>query len=66
MDPFQRAVFLQSQTISALIEMESMKVANEERRSQGYSLAYDEKAFIDVIARHGISHNQALITLRGE
>ncbi len=32
-------------SVSKLIELESMKVANEERRARGESLAYGEEQF---------------------
>lgn len=63
MDETQRAAFLQAQAACALIEMEAMKAANKEREQQGYSLAYDEAAFMAVIDKYGIHHNAALFTL---
>lgn len=58
------AAFVFSQTACALIEMEAMKAANAERESQGYSLAYDEEAFLALIDRYAIHHNAVLTQLR--
>ena len=65
MNENQRAAFLDSQTACALIEMESMKALNTYREMRGETIAYNEQAFLDLIPRYGIHHNQALLTLRG-
>ena len=62
----QRTAFLNSQVVAAQIEMAAMQAENETRQMLGHSPSYDEKAFMDLIAKYGIGHNQALLTLRGE
>lgn len=52
--------YVQAQTACALIECESMKVANTERERAGYALAYPEDAFSALIDQYGISHNAVL------
>ena len=42
------------------VSLESMKAANRERDSQGYSDAYGEKAFADLGTRFQIHHNDVL------
>jgi hypothetical protein len=44
-------------------EIEGMRVANIERESQGYSLAYDEKVFVDAAEELRVlaaKHNEQL------
>jgi hypothetical protein len=38
-------------SIDKLIEYEAMKCANEERRSRGESLAYNEEAFMKLLEK---------------
>jgi len=56
----KRITYLQSQIACAMIESDSMKAENELRKSQGLSLAYNEKAFQDVILKYGIHHNAVI------
>lgn len=44
----------------ALITMEGMKAENRQRDICGYSLAYDEKAFAEIIADHAIGENDVV------
>jgi len=60
MTPEQKASYIQAQTVCALAEIEGMKAANEERKVNGLSLAYDEKSFIDIPIYYGITHNQVV------
>ncbi len=57
------AAYIFAQSACALIEMESMKVANRERRDRGESIAYTEDAFVNLINKYGIHHN-AILALR--
>jgi hypothetical protein len=63
--PEQKAAYLNSQTACALIKMQSMMAENQERESQGKSLAYGEEAFLALIDKYGIHHNAAVRTLGG-
>lgn len=65
MDAAQRIAFVTAQAIAAEIEMVSMRAANAERESNGFSPAYGEKAFIDLIDKYGLSHNALIVTLTG-
>jgi hypothetical protein len=51
------AAYVNAQVACALIEMESMKVANQERMAQGHAFAYGEDAFLALIEKYGIHHN---------
>lgn len=45
-DPKMFAIYMRMKSLE--VEFEGMKVMNEERRSQGYALAYSEEAFADM------------------
>ena len=49
-----RLVKMKARMVSASIEMESMKAANQERQIRGESDAYGEEAFYDLIVRYGL------------
>jgi len=51
------AAYVNSQTACALIEMEGMKAENMQREFKGEAMAYDEKAFTDLITKYGIYSN---------
>ena len=50
-------VYFEMQLMQARIKLEAMIVANKEREIAGDSLAYNEKAFIDLIEKCQIHHN---------
>ena len=50
-------VYFEMQLMQARIKLEGMIVANKEREIAGDSLAYNEKAFIDLIEECKIHHN---------
>ena len=50
-------VYFEMQLMQARIKLESMIVANKEREIAGDSLAYNEKAFMDLIEEFKIHHN---------
>jgi hypothetical protein len=62
----RHAAFLISQAACAMIEMESMKAANVMREAQGFTIAYGEEVFLELLAKYGIHHNAAIKTLNGE
>lgn len=63
MTPDQAIVYVQSQVACALIEMEGMRALNTERESHGYSIAYDEEAFLELPKKYGINHAAVIKTL---
>ncbi len=65
MDEQQQAAYVIGQAVSALIEMESMKVDNERCRRQGVSDAYEEGAFMALQEKYCISHNAVLSLFHG-
>jgi len=50
-------VYFEMQLMQARIRMEGMIAANKEREISGESLAYNEKAFTDLIEECNIHHN---------
>lgn len=63
--PEERVAFIQSQTVSALIAAMGMQAENQQRLRRGESIAYDEKAFNNVITEFGLQHNQVVEFLNG-
>ena len=61
----QRVAFLMAQTVAAQIELEAMKAANTQREINGFSPAYDEAAFMELITKWKIGHNESILTLIG-
>ena len=55
-----KVVYIQGQIACALIELEAMKVANQERQDKGQANAYGEEAFIELQNKYVISHNAVL------
>lgn len=53
----QKAAYVNSQTACAMIEAMGMQAENQQRERQGYSMAYGDKAFFDLIEKYGIHHN---------
>ena len=50
-------VYMEMQIMQARIKLEGMIAANKERELVGESLAYNEKAFLDLIEECSIHHN---------
>lgn len=63
MNEMERAAFLISQSICALIEAMGMQAENLQRSHRGESLAYTELAFENLLHKWAIHHNAALNTL---
>jgi hypothetical protein len=53
----QKVAYVQAQAAAALIEAMGMVAENMQRDRHGFSMAYDAKAFQDVIENYGIHHN---------
>ena len=66
MDKEQRMVFLVTQSLCAFAEIQGMLALNHERALHGYSLAYDEEAFLDVPNKYGLAHNAVIDFLGGQ
>ena len=64
MDTVSRAAFIMSQAACASIEAAAMAAENKMREHRGESVAYDEKAFSDLIGKYGIHHNAVIDYLR--
>ena len=60
MDKAQQAAYVNAMTTAAYIEALSMTAANVEREQRGHAPAYDEEAFLNLITKYGIHHNQIL------
>ena len=60
MNDEQKASYVFTQAVCALLEMEGMKAENKQRELRGESLAYDHKAFCDLILQYGIGHNSVI------
>ena len=58
-------MYLYSQVACALIELESMKAANWMREMQGHTIAYGEEAFLELIDKYRLNHNDVITDLRG-
>ncbi len=58
--------FVQSQVTCALIELEGMKAANQEREYRGESLAYCERDFLNLLIKYPIQHNDVLAALNNQ
>ena len=56
--------FVESQMLCARIELEAMLAANAFRERQGLAQAYGEDAFIELLARYPIQHDDMLTALR--
>lgn len=60
--PEQAAAYVMAQAVAALIQLESMKVANAERERNGFAPAYDEAAFASLEVHYCIGHNAVMET----
>lgn len=60
MNENQKAAFVQSQVACAMIEAMGMQAENEQRKITGNSMAFDQIAFLDLIDRYKIGHNDVL------
>lgn len=62
-EKMQKIAIVQAQVACALIRMEGMKAENTQRAVSGYSPAYADEAFSDVIYEECINHNAVMATL---
>lgn len=56
--------YINSQTASALIELEAMKSANSERERHGEAPAWGEGEFLSLIDKYQLSHNAVITNLQ--
>jgi len=61
----QKAAYVNAQATAALIEAMGMAAENMQREQHGQSIAYNEKAFQDVIEKWGIHHNAVIRLFHG-
>lgn len=65
MNEMERAAYIMAMAACAQIEAAGMTAANQHRLSRGESIAYDEKAFADLLDRYCLHHNQVHSFLQG-
>ena len=53
----QKAAVINARAACAMIRAMGMQAENEQRKAEGFSMAYTEKAFFDLIAEEGIHWN---------
>ena len=51
-------LYFKMQLLQAEIEMNGMIAENKQREVEGSAMAYREQAFIDLVDKYGIHHNQ--------
>ena len=61
MTPEQKAAYVQGMSVSALADIEAMKIANAERDSRGEAPAYNEEAFAAIPQKYGLYHNALVL-----
>lgn len=66
MNTDQRIVFIRSQTVCAMAEIEGMKADNIDRQSRGESLAYYGDDFNRIPGTYGLEHDQVIAYLMGK
>lgn len=62
--PEERAAYINARVACALIEAAGMTAENMQRDKQGESMAYDSKAFRELIEEYGIHPNAVVTYLR--
>lgn len=65
MNEQERAAFIQSQSVCALIEALGMVALNMQRQATGNSMAYSDTDFDNLIIKYGIGHNVVIGFLTG-
>ncbi len=61
----RKVTLAQCAMLSAYAEIQGMIAANSEREAAGLSLAYDEKAFNEVMTRNGAQWNEIVTLVNG-
>lgn len=61
----QKAAYIFSQSVAALIELESMCTANAERESRGEQQIYSEDAILSLQNKYGVHHNAVCSLFQG-
>ena len=54
----QNLTYFKMNMLQAEIEMQGMIAENKQREHAGFSMAYDEEAFLKLIDKYGIHHNE--------
>lgn len=57
MTPEQKAAYVISQSVCAMVEAMGMQAENQQRTNRGLSIAYGEEAFAAVLEKYGVHHN---------
>jgi hypothetical protein len=55
MTPEEKVAYINSQVACATIEMQAMLAENRDRESKGYTQAYGEDAFMNLMVEYSIS-----------
>ncbi len=58
--PEEKAAFIISQSVCAMIEAMGMQAENEQHKHFGHSMAYTAEAFVNLQALYGIEHNSVI------
>lgn len=56
----QKAAYVMAQAAAANAEVAAMQAANQYREMQGHTIAYDEAAFLSMIDKYQLHHNDVL------
>jgi len=65
MNENQQAAFIMSQVCCAMISMEGMKAANQQRLVRGESLAYSENDFSSLVSEFKVGWNDVIGYFKG-
>ena len=60
MNEQQKAAYIFSQSVCALIELEAMKQANRDREANCQASAYREEDFMELFNKYFIGHNDVI------
>ena len=61
----QRLVCVIGNAIGGLIEAMGMQATNQERLSKGHTIAYDDKAFYELMEERGLHHDALIVNTGG-
>jgi len=64
MNEIERAAYIISQSVCALIEAMGMTAENHQRLHYGESMAYNYEAFYELLDQYGLHHNAVVTYLR--
>ena len=65
MNEQQRVAYVFARSVAAMAEIEAMKNFNRYEHVSGKTIPYNKKAFLDVIDKYGLGHNDLMTELTG-